>query len=896
MSGSATGRDAQAREVAQLEEAYRRMLREMQAGGPQAGAPGTHMVGWTRRTAEFNRVASSYHNLRGVQLGASGRLNEAVACLRKALEFEPKQADAHASLGDVFLAQDRAEEAAACYGRALALDPSLVMAHNNLGNARWELGLRDEAEACFDRALALDPTLAEPHVNRAIAWLLRGDFERGWPEYEWRWRMAGFTMPSFEQPLWDGSPLDGRTLLLHAEQGLGDTVQMARYVGILERLGGRVILVCQEPLVALLRGSLGADRVFAEGADLLRFDLHLPLMSVPGRLHTSLETIPGEVPYLAPHEGLVRAWRDELSGLDGLRVGIAWQGNRSYAGDRQRSIPLAEFAPLAAVPHVQLISLQKGPGVEQLAEARARFPILDFGERLDGRAGPFMDTAAILASLDLVVACDTVVAHLAGALGVPVWLALSVAPDCRWLLDREDSPWYPTARLFRQSRRGEWADVFGRMASELRARAELRVGEGAAGREVHRSGPHRLTRARHGLMLYNCNDLYVGRSLDRYGEFSEGEVELLSQFLVPGDVVVEAGANIGAHTVPLARRVGPAGVVHAFEPQRVLFQLLCANVALNSLLNVRCRHAALGEARGTLRLPALDYEAEANFGGVALGQGQAGEAVRVETVDGLDLARCSLLKADVEGMEAEVLKGAARTIARHKPILYVENDREERSAGLIQLILSLGYRMYWHLPPLFRPDNYRDCRADVFGPVVSSNMLCIHPSTCATVTGLTEITEPSADWRQALASTAAPAASRAPQAARPSSVTVEISPGELLDRISILEIKVERLPEGPARANAAAQLAVLQRLREQCIPVGAVAAAIADELAQVNQAIWDTEDALRDCERRGDFGPRFVELARSVYRCNDRRAEIKRSVDRLLGSRVVEEKLYPDYR
>ena len=195
------------------------------------------MVGWARRAAELNRVASAYHHLRGVQLGAWGRPNEAIACLRKALELDPKLAAAHANLGDVYLAQDRAEDAAASYGRALALDPSLTLAHNNLGSARSELGLLDGAEACFDRALALDPSLAEAHVNRAILWLLRGDFERGWPEYEWRWRMAGSASLSLEQPLWDGSPLNGRTLLLHAEQGLGDTVQMARYVGIVERLG-----------------------------------------------------------------------------------------------------------------------------------------------------------------------------------------------------------------------------------------------------------------------------------------------------------------------------------------------------------------------------------------------------------------------------------------------------------------------------------------------------------------------------------------------------------------------------------------------------------------------------------------------------------------------------------
>lgn len=244
------------------------------------------------------------------------------------------------------------------------------------------------------------------------------------------------------------------------------------------------------------------------------------------------------------------------------------------------------------------------------------------------------------------------------------------------------------------------------------------------------AGPfNRLKDCRYGKMLYNINDVYVGRSLDLYGQFSEGEVEVFRQIVRPGDVVVDAGANIGAHTVFFARAVGPRGAVLAFEPQRLVFQLLCANVALNDFVHVWCYHCALGEKPGTILVPTLRPDRENNFGGLSLEGRDKGEPVPVIRVDSLPIASCRLIKVDVEGMELSVLKGCSGLIERFGPALYVENDREDRSGDLIRYIDSLGYDEFWHLPPLYDPQNFFHNTQNVFGNIVSRNMLCLRRGT-----------------------------------------------------------------------------------------------------------------------------------------------------------------------
>jgi len=432
----------------------------------QQGKP-DEAVACYRRALELKPDYAEAHNNLGAALWEQGKLDEAEACYRLALALKPDYAEAHYNLGTAFNGQGKLDEAEACYRRALELKPDYAEAHNNLGAALWEQGKRDEAEACYRRALEPKPDFAESHWNRSLIWLLGGDFAHGWSEYEWRWQRKESPPRIFQQPVWDGGHLEGKTILLHAEQGLGDTIQFIRYASTVKQLGGTVCVECQKPLLRLLEGCPGIDQLIGQGNDLPTFDAHVPLLSVPGILKTSLETIPATIPYLLPQPALLEQWRKRLIELNGFKIGITWQGNPMRRGDRFRSIPLRYFAPLAQISGVRLISLQKGAGTEQLAEVRTLFPITDLAGELDQQSGPFMDTAAVMKGLDLVICSDTAAAHLAGALGVPVWVALSFAPDWRWLLDRADSPWYPTMRLFRQPSLGDWAGVFEEMHSAL---------------------------------------------------------------------------------------------------------------------------------------------------------------------------------------------------------------------------------------------------------------------------------------------------------------------------------------------------------------------------------------------------------------------------------------------
>ncbi len=254
---------------------------------------------------------------------------------------------------------------------------------------------------------------------------------------------------------------------------------------------------------------------------------------------------------------------------------------------------------------------------------------------------------------------------------------------------------------------------------------------------------NRLKQCRHGLLLYNMHDMYIGRSLELYGEFSEGEIELFGQFLRPGMTVVEVGSNIGAHTVFLAQAVGPAGHVLAFEPQRVVYQTLCANLALNSITNARAWNSAVGNVAGEIVVPLLDYREEHNFGGLGLGEHAFGERVPLVTLDSLQLNACHLLKVDVEGMEQNVLEGARQTIGRLKPILYVENDRKDKAAALIRCIDALDYNMYWHTPPMFNPQNHAGNGENAFGSIVSINMLCCPKSMAQQIMGAKKVEVPS---------------------------------------------------------------------------------------------------------------------------------------------------------
>jgi tetratricopeptide (TPR) repeat protein len=395
--------------------------------------------------------AEAFSNL-GSALADLGRTDEAMGWYAKALAFKPAFADARFNLGQALDMQDRTDEALAQYELALALDPMHAEAHNNFGFLSQRLGRVDEALARYERAQTLKPDYADAHWNESLARLLVGDFETGWRKYEWRWRRKDSPPRVLPAPLWDGDDLTGRTILLHTEQGLGDAIQFIRYAPLVKAKGGVVVFECLRTQHRLFNRVAGIDRLIPAGEPFPPFDCHAPLLSLPTLLDTRLETIPAAVPYLKADAGLAGTLGERLAGLKRPKVGLVWRGNPGHPNDKRRSMPAATVAALVrGASGVDWLSLQIDARPDELA---------DFAPVVPYQAGPHIgdwaDTAAVVQDLDLVVTVDTSMAHLAGALGKPVWVMLPFAPDWRWLLDRADSPWYPTMRLFRQPAPGDW--------------------------------------------------------------------------------------------------------------------------------------------------------------------------------------------------------------------------------------------------------------------------------------------------------------------------------------------------------------------------------------------------------------------------------------------------------
>jgi Tfp pilus assembly protein PilF len=446
--------------------------------------------------AEPNQ-ADAWHLL-GLIAHQRGQTERAVASIQQALRLNPSFAEAHYNLGNVLRQGDRLEEAALSYQQAVRLKPGYAEAHNNLGavlyqRGQWEeavagcrqaihvkpdyadaynnlsvvlakQGKVEESLAAAEEAIRLRPDFAGAHKNHGMQLLLSGQFAEGWPEYEWRRQCNEFPTPSLNAPLWDGSPLEGRTIVLWSEQGLGDAIQFIRYAPPVKERGGNVVVLCQPPLTHLLASCPGVDRVVPQGSPIAGpVHVQAPLLSLPGIFGTTLETIPANVPYLRSDPARIEAWRQRLACYADFKIGLIWQGSPRHLDDRWRSLPLTQFALLARVPGVQLFSLQNGPGSEQLRAIS--WPVVDLGSQFDGES--LEDAAAATLNLDLVVTVDTALAHLAGALAVPAWVALPFAPDWRWLRHRSDSPWYPSVRLFRQRERGDWNGVVDEMVAAL---------------------------------------------------------------------------------------------------------------------------------------------------------------------------------------------------------------------------------------------------------------------------------------------------------------------------------------------------------------------------------------------------------------------------------------------
>jgi predicted O-linked N-acetylglucosamine transferase (SPINDLY family)/ADP-heptose:LPS heptosyltransferase len=416
-----------------------------------------------RRAIELNdRFAEAMSNL-GAVLAARGRLDDAANWYGHAISHDAQLAPAHNNLGAMLARLDRSDEAEAAHRRAIALKPDFPDAHYNLGVALQDQGKFEEAIACYDKAIAIKPDLVDAHWNRAYVMLTLGRYAEGWREHEWRWRRKEQPPRSYPKPLWRGEPLAEKTILLHAEQGMGDTVQFMRYVALVAARGGRVVLQVPDPLLRLAQVSLGHCAQVQSDAEVLpAFDLHAPLLSLPVAFGTTVETIPADIPYIKVDAAAAARWRERLAGAKGLKVGLVWAGSPQHKNDRNRSIAIERLAPLFGAGGVRWFSLQLGERKSDLARLPAG-KITDVSDQLTD----FAETAAAIANLDLVITVDTATAHVAGALGKPVWILIPFVPDWRWLIGREDSPYYPSARLFRQPARGDWDSVVLRVRRAL---------------------------------------------------------------------------------------------------------------------------------------------------------------------------------------------------------------------------------------------------------------------------------------------------------------------------------------------------------------------------------------------------------------------------------------------
>ena len=697
----------------------------------------------------------------GTTAYAAGRIDDAIARYTRALELEPSSADTHNGLVICHLDHGDAVAAEAAARRAIEADGQRPMAWANLGVALARQQRFDEARPPFDRALELESSTGDvvdsfvnycnclrdagqteaavrlyerslpdqPNVNAhgdyAFALMAVGRLPEGWREYEFRWMTNAFLRryPGFDRPEWNGQDLTGKTILLWVEQGFGDTVQFIRYVPLVKALGATVLVVARQGLERLLLGCAGIDRIVSREEPLPPFDFHSPLMSLPRVFGTELDSIPAAIPYLRATPEVMEKWRGRLPATTKRRVGIVWAGSPLHPNDQYRSISLEQLRPVLETDGVQFVSLQMGPTAAQLSSLPPGVDVLDLGSELED----FSDTLAVIDQLDLVICVDTSVAHLAGALGKPTWILLPFPADFRWLEIRDDSPWYPSARLFRQDARRDWEGVVAQMTVAFGQWVAGVVGDAAnqapAPRPVaptccprdaddafaaHRSGFSAVVRARYGLVQYFPDDPVEGASLATYGEYRQGQLDFIATLVAQGSTVMEVCPGIGAHSIALARMTGPTGFLLAVEPRKLKHRVLRQNLATNGVLNA----TLLCRGLGTAAIPGI-ANAQALIGATVTGRVPETEGA-VDSIDGLRLQHLEFLKINEDADAADVLAGAGDTLWRLRPRLFIGfQDAHDLELASMKA-REFGYRCWRHESPLFNPVNFNLRETDVF--------------------------------------------------------------------------------------------------------------------------------------------------------------------------------------
>ena len=679
------------------------------------------------------RHAMAWNNM-GVILRRQGKRKAAVTCYRRAVAILPKDSTHHSNLGNVLRDLGLLEEAEQHGARAVALAPQNAGAHHNHGLILQDLGRHDEAIAEFDKAIELDPGNVGYRWDRALNLLMLGDLAKGFAEYEVRWKLPQNPPPNIAAPEWTGAALDGKTILLWSEQGFGDTLQFARYAPMVkERGAGQVLLLAQPALVRLLSGTPGLDSVVTEGAPRPRFDCHAPLLSLPRLFGTTLETIPADFPYLVVPEGGSSLRPDRAN----LAVGICWAGKPTHKNDQNRSAGIEPFLSLLEEPGIDFYSLQKGPRAADLITSGAAALVRDLSNHIDD----FADTARFIKQLDLVITVDTAVAHLAGALGVPVWVALSAVIDWRWMRGRSDSPWYSSMRLFRQKTLGDWSVPFNEMKAVLQgirraaSSASVKTGQ-TTPRPVKATSKQQSPRqpatpaAEDVLLLRSAfakadgsprfvmpiprkflGDAGIGyltRHETQFGGYEHPSRLFLDQHLRPGDLFIDVGAHWGLYALTAATLWPGEIPVLAIEPepdnQRHLQEWIIRNGVAKDVTVVA---AAVGASEGT-----VTFARNSTMGHAVAAPGQETPfgtfSARMTTIDSVLLQhphlqdRRTFLKIDVEGHEPEVIEGARRLLeSRRVEAIIWERGRSydgeafrKRLMNMMERLSELGYNHF----------------------------------------------------------------------------------------------------------------------------------------------------------------------------------------------------------
>lgn len=589
--------------------------------------------------------------------------------------------------------------------KAVTLQPNITnVAYHTLSYLNWIRGT--DAITDIDKAIQLAPESPEMKWDRSLIQLSLGNFKDGWAGYEERFKYSDFKyLDLINFPMWTGEDLSDKKLYLNAEQGLGDIIQIVRYVKYLLPIVKDIQFDVPNELKSLLQYTFRNEpkitfNVMFRDELPKDCDYYIPLGSLPLRLQIDIP----QPPYLDVPPGGIKIKKHPSK----KAVGIVWAGDPKHPNDSERSSNLLDFVEMLSHSNIELFSLQFGSRASDIIDHNLSSVVKDMSPYITNMA----DTAAIIQQLDYVVTVDTSVAHLSGALNVPFFIMTPYhLTDWRWMINKSDSPWYPSATIVRQEK-GEktYRKTLCNIKNIISNQKEV------------------IERFKYGKIKINSNDIYVGKSLIAYGEYSESEVNLFKKFITPEMNVIEIGSHMGSLTIPLSTM---AKSVIAFEPQTYLASLLDESIKLNNITNIQINPCGLGKTNEVLTHGSISYDAPGNFGGVSLGN-TGNVPVSIKTLDSFNLA-CDFIKIDVEGMEEEVLFGARETIEKYKPTLYVEDDRKDKSESLHKYLKLLGYKLYKHIAMLYNPDNFKGCKENIFSNLASENILCVHYSKKITV-------------------------------------------------------------------------------------------------------------------------------------------------------------------